>query len=90
MTQVYVKYNPYRLSTEIKVNGNAISTDSSLYKVTEGKRLQEWIGKFPEMLRQELNTSDFSLEFYGMDLDWDDFEEAFKQAQVRGSSASPT
>ena len=84
MTQVYVKYNPYRLSTEIKVNGNAISTDSSLYKVTEGKRLQEWIGKFPEMLRQELNTSDFSLEFYGMDLDWDDFEEAFKQAQDQG------
>lgn len=84
MTQVYVKYNPYRLSTEIKVNGNAIPTDSSLYKVTEGKRLQEWIGKFPEMLRQELNTSDFSLEFYGMDLDWDDFEEAFKQAQDQG------
>lgn len=84
MAQVYVKYNPYRLETEVKVNGRDISTDSSLYKVTKGKRLQEWIGKFPKMLREELNTVDFSFEFYGMELDWDDFEEAVAQAQEEG------
>lgn len=81
MAQVYVKYNPYRLKTQLQVNGKDISPDSSLYKVTEGKRLQEWIGKFPQMLREELNTMDFSLEFCGMALDWDDFEDAFKQAE---------
>lgn len=27
MTQISVKYNPYRLTTEIKVNGNDISED---------------------------------------------------------------
>ena len=43
MAQVYVKYNPYRLETTLKVNGRDISTDSILYKVTKGKRLQEWI-----------------------------------------------
>ena len=77
MAQVYVKYNPYRLETTLKVNGRDISTDSILYKVTKGKRLQEWIGKFPTMLREELNTVDFALEFCGMALDWDDFEDAF-------------
>lgn len=84
MAQVYVKYNPYRLETTLKVNGRDISTDSILYKVTKGKRLQEWIGKFPKMLREELNTVDFSLEFCGMALDWDDFEDAFEQAEREG------
>lgn len=84
MAQVYVKYNPYRLETTLKVNGRDVSTDSILYKVTKGKRLQEWIGKFPKMLREELNTVDFSLEFCGMALDWDDFEDAFEQATRDG------
>lgn len=85
MAQIYVKYNPYRLETTLMVNGREVPTDSSLYKVTKGKRLQEWIGKFPQTLREELNTVDFSLEFCGMDLDWDDFEEAFKQAEAAGT-----
>lgn len=84
MAQVYVKYNPYRLATLIKINGKEIETDSTLYKVVKGKRLQEWVGVFPQMLRDELNTVDFELEFYGMDLDWDDFEDAFQNAQKEG------
>lgn len=84
MAQVYVKYNPYRLSTLIKVNGKEIETDSTLYKVVKGKRLQEWVGDFPKMLRDELNTVDFEIEFCGMDLDWDDFEDAFQNAQKEG------
>ena len=84
MAQVYVKYNPYRLSTEIKVNGREIETDSTLYKLVKGKRLQEWIGEFPEMLTKELNTVDLEIEFCGMDLDWDDFEDAFQTAKNTG------
>lgn len=81
MTQVFVKYNPYRLETIIKVNGNEIETDSTLYKIVKGKRLQEWVGKFPKMLSDELNSCDFDIEFYGMDLDWDDFEDSFNSAK---------
>lgn len=84
MTQVFVKYNPYKLETILKVNGQEVAADSSLYKVTKGKRLQEWIGEFPQNLRDELNTMDFSLEFYGMPLDWDDFREAFEIAERNG------
>lgn len=84
MAQVYVKYNPYRLETEIKVNGRDVSKDSILYKLTKGKRLQEWIGNFPQLLCDELNTMDFSLEFCGMELDWDDFEYTFNQAATEG------
>lgn len=84
MAQVYVKYNPYRLSTLIEVNGREIETDSTLYKFVKGKRLQEWVGEFPGMLANELNTVDFELEFCGMELDWDDFEDAFQTARSMG------
>lgn len=84
MAQVHVKYNPYRMETQIEVNGKAISKDSTLYKVVKGKRMQEWIGKFPKMLVDELNTVDFEIEFYGMPLDWDDFDDAFKHAESVG------
>lgn len=81
MAQVHVSYNPYKMETKIDVNGKAISNDSTLYKIVKGKRLQEWVGRFPQMLVDELNTVDFDIEFYGMTLDWDDFEDAFTHAE---------
>ena len=84
MAQIYIKYNPYRMETQINVEGKAISNDSALYKVVKGKRLQEWIGRFPKMLVDELNTVELDIEFYGMSLDWDDFEDAFLQAEAIG------
>lgn len=88
MAQVYVKYNPYKMETQISINGKAITTDSGLYKVVRGKRLQEWVAKFPQMLVAELNTVDFDIEFYGMPLDWDDFEDVFKRAKDNGTIKS--
>ena len=84
MAQIFVSYNPYKLETKIKVNGKNIATDSSLFKIVKEKRLQEWIGKFPQMLVDELNTVDFDIEFYGMPLDWDDFEDTFTHAKDTG------
>lgn len=84
MAQVYVSYNPYRMETKIDVNGKAISSDSTLYKLVKGKRLQEWVGRFPQMLVDELNTVDFQVEYYGMSLDWDDFEDALTHAKESG------
>lgn len=84
MAQIYVKYNPYKLETLIKVNGKNIEQDNTLYKIVKGKRLQEWVGKFPKMLVDELNTVDFTIEFYGSDLDWDDFEDSFNNAKDEG------
>lgn len=81
MAQVNVKYNPYRLRTEIEINGREVEKDSTLYKLVKGKRLQEWISKFPKMLVEELNSIDFDIRFCGMDLDWDDFCDAFKHAE---------
>ena len=84
MAQVSIKYNPYKMETQISINGKNITTDSGLYKVVKGKRLQEWVAKFPQMLVDELNTVDFDIEFYGMSLDWDDFEDVFMRAKANG------
>lgn len=84
MAKVSLKYNPYKMETQISVNGKEITNDSSLYKVVKGKRLQEWVGKFPQMLIDELNTVDFDIDFYGMSLDWDDFEDVFNRAKKNG------
>ena len=84
MAQIYMKYNPYRMETQIDVNGKRIENDSTLFKVVKGKRLQEWIGNFPKMLVEELNTLDFDVSFYGMSLDWDDIEDAFNRVRDQG------
>lgn len=83
MAQVYVEYNPYRMDTKIFVNGNEISDDNLLQYVKE-KRLQEWVGGFPEQLTQALNSASFELEFHGTALDYDDFKEAFQRAEQDG------
>jgi hypothetical protein len=84
MADLYINYNPYRLETKIDVNGESISSDSTLYKIVKGKRLQEWIGDFPQMLVDALNTQNFNIIFHGMALDWDDFEDVFHHAKSSG------
>lgn len=80
MAQITVKYNPYRLVTEIFINGRSVENDSNLFRVTKGKRLQEWCTDFPKMLRDEINSCDMDIEFVGTELDCDDFEDAFNVA----------
>ena len=50
MTKVFIKYNPYRLQTDIIINGRDIEIDNILYRMVKNKRLQEWITAFPETL----------------------------------------
>jgi hypothetical protein len=81
MTEVYIKYNPYRLSTELKINGNPLSNESCIANDIEGKRLQKWIGDLPKKLRDERNTRELKVKFHGNKLDYDDVEDAFENAK---------
>lgn len=84
MHEVFIKYNPYKLETEIKINGNLIAKDSELYPLTNGRRMQEWIVDFPANLRNMFNTREFKITFRGMALDYDDVKEAFDDAKYEG------
>lgn len=79
--QLYVKYNPYRLVTEMEANGKKIPTDSSIYRLLKGRRLQEWVSDFPRMLVDEYNVISFDIEFHGLPLDYDDLQDSFRLAK---------
>ena len=84
MTEVYVKYNPYRLSTTIKINGSLLDDNSSLSRNIANRRLQSWIGELPEMLKKERESRDFDVVFHGNALDYDDVKDSFEQAKRAG------
>ncbi|WP_317311682.1 dynamin family protein [Clostridium thermobutyricum] len=80
MTEVFIKYNPYILKTEIKINGNEISKESSIYIKCQNNRLQyliakslNWEGLLAE-LKKYLNEDNFKLIFHGRKIDFEDLE----------------
>lgn len=79
MREIFIKYNPYKLETEVKINGNNVKANSAL-NVGE-KRLQEWIEKLPEILIDECNTRNFKITFYGTNLDYEDLLSVAEKAK---------
>lgn len=84
MTEVDIKYNPYRLSTTIKINGALVAENSSLAQKTANRRLQSWIGELPKMLKDERGSRYFDVVFHGNALDYDDVKDSFEQAKRAG------
>ncbi len=70
MENIFIKYNPYKLETEVTIDGQAVKKNSAL-NVGE-KRLQEWIENLPEILKDECNSTDFTIKFHGTILDYED------------------
>lgn len=85
MKKVFIKYNPYKLETELTVDGKKLAQNSLIgEKILPGVRLQEWVEKLPELLIDEYNDIDFEIEFHGTLLDYEDLTEVFTQAFERG------
>ena len=81
MDQVYIKYNPYRVTTEIKINDQAVKQFSKLN--IGDKRLQEWIDNLPTFLYNERNTKKFEIIFYGTDFDYEDVKQIAEEANKK-------
>lgn len=81
MKKIFIKYNPYKLETEIKIEGKAPAQNSPLTeKAASGNRLQEWIEELPEILKNEYNDDSFDITFHGIMQDYDDIAEVFQKA----------
>lgn len=78
--KIVIKYNPYRLQTEITIDGKTVKKNSK-FNVGE-KRLQEWIDKLPEYVEEEFNGSDVEIEFHGTKLDYEDLKEIADEANI--------
>lgn len=86
MKKVFIKYNLYRLETEITVDGKCLADNSILgEKAAPGTRLQEWVEELPRILIDEYNDVDFDITFHGTLLDYEDLTEVFTQAYEAGS-----
>ena len=85
MKHVFIKYNPYKLTTEITVDGKTLAQNSKLgEKATEGSHLQEWIEELPKILVGEYNDTDFEVHFHGTRPDYEDMDVVFKEAEAQG------
>lgn len=80
MKEVFIKYNPYKLETEITVGGKGLAQNSKLREKSDnGSRLQEWVEELPHILIDEYNDTDFEITFHGTLLDYEDVENVFKE-----------
>ena len=70
MKKVTIKYNPYLVSTQIKVDGQSPKPNSSLN--VQNCRLQEWVEKLPQILMDEYRDANFELTFTGTEADFED------------------
>ena len=82
MRKVYIEYNPYRLETNILIDGKAPKQNSKL--CVGEKRLQEWIEDLPEILVEECSTHEFDIAFHGTTLDYEDVESVVEDANHQG------
>ena len=81
MKKIFIKYNPYKLETEITIEGKSPAQNSPLTeKASQGNRLQEWIEELPEILKYEYNDDSFEITFHGIMQDYDDIAEVFQKA----------
>lgn len=87
MKTVFIKYNPYRLKTDISVNGKPVKKNSKLNIINQ--RLQEWIDTLPEILLEECSTRDFELVFHGTYLDFEDIVAVSNEAKKKNINIKP-
>lgn len=84
MKKVFIKYNPYKLETEITVDGKSLAQNSKIGdKSADGSRLQEWVEELPQILVDEYNDTNFEVRFHGTLPDYEDLAAAFVEADEK-------
>ncbi|WP_373079057.1 dynamin family protein [Fusobacterium varium] len=78
MKEIFIKYNPYKVETEIRIDGNAVKKNSELN--VQDMRFQEWIERLPEILVNECNSKNFKIIFHGTILDYEDLISIIERA----------
>lgn len=83
MKNVIIEYNPYKVVSKITVDGDEPKHNSKLRQFLN-QRFQMWVDRIPELLKEEYNTSEFSLTFHGTDLDYQDLLSAITDGEENG------
>lgn len=80
MKNVVIKYNPYLVTTQIKVDGQIPKANSSLN--VDKIRLQEWVEKLPQILMDEYRDTNFEITFKGTQ---DDYQDIISAVEAYGN-----
>lgn len=71
MTNVYLKYNPYTVESEIMIDGVAVKAPNKLADL-KNERLQMWVEDLMPILDELCNDDTYKIDFYGTSLDYGD------------------
>lgn len=82
MKRVFIKYNPYQVTTEITIDDKPLKKNSRLN--VPDQRLQEWVDNLPDILFEECSTKDFEITFHGTVLDFEDVAAVAEEAKAKG------
>ena len=82
MKRVFIKYNPYQVTTEITIDDKPLKKNSRLN--VPDQRLQEWVDNLPDILFEECSTKDFEITFHGTVLDFEDVAAVVEEAKAKG------
>lgn len=73
MTELYLKYNPYIVETEMKIDGELVAPPNRLAD-WKNERLQIWIEDLMPVVEEICNDDEYVIDFYGTALDYNDLE----------------
>ena len=75
-----LKYNPYRRTTKILIDGKEIEENSELNSIKEGS-LQNWVKKFERILKKEYGYKNLDIKFTGREIDFQDLKNNMDENQ---------
>ncbi|MCC9661496.1 dynamin family protein [Pseudoalteromonas sp. MB41] len=84
MNHISITHNPFLVETEFRINAHSPSESSNI-NTYGSKRLQVWVEHIFDDLQALFNgREDFSIEFTGVESDFNDIEEAANNAIQKG------
>ena len=75
-----LKYNPYRRTTKILIDGKELEENSELNSIKEGS-LQNWVKKFEGILKKEYGYKNLDIKFTGREIDFQDLKNNMEENQ---------
>ena len=60
---VDIVYDPFRMTTAIRINGKEIAVDSDIHRLCRERRLQEWVDDFLPLIRKKTASRKIDFTF---------------------------
>ena len=76
---VDIVYDPFRMTTTVRINGEEIAGDSDIHRLCRDRRLQEWVDDFLPLLHKKTASRKIDFNFKGLPLDASDLKLAIDE-----------